>query len=179
MRILTICIIIVGASIAYCQEPIVAIGARGEGPAMAVAYNGDLYQGSFSHGIEWKQKDNIFESAGFEQQANIAGYASQYWLGTEPFAIDEIGNVFSQEMTHGIWSYDGNLAEITGHDPSGIFVSMTSFEQGIRVMAVTENGDSYMHVHNGEWSYEGNLFEISGVIPAEKRSLGDLKSLFK
>lgn len=168
------------AHMACAQETFTGIGTHGEGGPYAFTESGEFFQGSLSGSeLGWSHRGNIFVSAGFERQAPIVGLGSHYWIGTQTFAVDEVGNVFALETTHYTWSHSGTLADLTGHEPAGVFMGVASFESGISLVAITDTGDAYMHRYNSEWIYAGNVYESSGVVGAGDVSAGSLKKLFR
>jgi hypothetical protein len=168
------------ASIGYAQNEIVAMGTYGELGPLAVSRNGDWFTGGFSGGIlSWGLRGNVFTSAGVVSPGPIVGVDSEYWLGALPMALDAAGNIYVLSTSNSAWSHQGLLGEITGHQPNGNFAGIAVGEYGIRLVAVTDNGDAYMHTDGGSWVYSGNLFTSAGVVSSEKRSLGSVKQLFR
>jgi len=166
--------------VASGQGRMVASGAFGEGYAFAIADNGDFYMGGFtSEVLTWSHRGNIFDDSQFVKQADIVGVDSHYYIGTYPWALDALGNLFLMETQHGTWSYQGNLADLSGHDPQGEFIGLIAAEVGVRLVATTDMGDSYMHTPNGSWEYTGNIFADSGAVPAMGESIGGMKSMFR
>lgn len=165
---------------AAAQDQFVSIGTYGNAGPFAFTNNGDYYTGSVvSSELRWSLRGNIFESGSFQQQAPIVGFNSHFWINTYSFAIDALGNVYELDSSTFGWSHAGTLGAMTGHEPSGQFIGLVSFEYGIRLVAITNVGDAYLHSHNGDWSYAGNIFTSAGIIPTDTQSLGSVKHMFR
>lgn len=170
----------VSASIGFAQNEIVAMGTYGELGPLAVSQNGDWFTGGFSGAtLSWGLRGNIFESAGVTPQGPIVGVDSEYWLGALPVALDAVGNAFVLNTSNNVWSHQGLLGELTGHQPSGNFAGIAVGEYGIRLVAVTDGGDAYMHTNGGGWVFAGNLFASAGVVASERRTLGSVKQAYR
>jgi hypothetical protein len=155
------------SDLSVAQEPLAGITNWGDQGLLAVAVDGDWYSGD-TYPPAWAYGGNIYESSGQIPIATIVACANQNWNGNRPLAIDALGNVFAINVQNSEWSYEGNIGTIAGHQPDGQFITLATYETGIRLVAVTDAGDLYERVVNQDWHYIDDILEsVSVSVPVE------------
>lgn len=89
--------------------------------------------------------------------------------GEYAVALSRSGNVFrffpATHLGERVWTFDGNIWELTGAPPSGDFCGVARYlSSPATLLAITKSGQSFF-MSNGVWQLEGHIGDLSGREP--------------
>jgi len=182
MQKIRLLIIVTGLAAIFCgtvfgQEfsPLVSIAPRGGGTWYALTESGDLlafYQPTIDDDFRWFFQVNLPIDSGRAETSPFV----DLWTdggGGQIFALTAEGGFYSFSST---WTYRGRIPDLAGVPATGSFISLSYAPD---FGAITETGEMYHRYGDGTWHLHSNVWNDLGVVPTEKSSISDLKSMFR
>lgn len=138
----------------------------------------------------WTHMGNLFAASGVGANGRVVcGIATYSTWGL--FVVCEDGSFFVKNATptkdaaakDHVWAYGGNVFESASRfPPGGATISSFVAHESAGADLVLSNGDWYNKADSIDplgWTYLGNIYTMAGIVPAEAKSHGSIKRVYR